>query len=55
MPNQDIEWEKRLYLRGVYGKKKNDITIRSSVAEYLTFNTATDESGVEAGLSTDNI
>ena len=36
-------------------KKKNEITIRSSAAEYLTFITATGESGVEAIYADENV
>ena len=36
-------------------RKKNEITIRSSAAEYLTFITATGESGVEAIYADENV
>jgi hypothetical protein len=36
-------------------KKKNDITIRSSAAEYLTFITASGEGGVEAIYADENV
>ena len=35
-------------------KKKNEITVRSSAAEYLTFITASGESGVEAIYAEEN-
>ena len=34
--------------------KKNEITVRSSAAEYLTFITASGESGVEAVYAEDD-
>ena len=36
-------------------KKKNEITVRSSAAEYLTFITASGESGVEAIYADENV
>ena len=36
-------------------KKKNDITIRSSAAEYLTFVAASGEGGVEAVYADENV
>ena len=36
-------------------KKKNEITIRSSAAEYLTFITATGEGGIEAVYADENV
>ena len=36
-------------------KKKNEITVRSSAAEYLTFITALGESGVEAIYADENV
>ena len=36
-------------------KKKNEITVRSSAAEYLTFITASGESGVEAIYADQNV
>ena len=35
--------------------KKKEITIRSSAAEYLTFITATGESGIEAIYADENV
>ena len=36
-------------------KKKNEISIRSSAAEYLTFVTASGEGGVEAIYADENV
>ena len=36
-------------------KKKNEITIRSSAAEYLTFIAATGEGGVDAVYADENV
>lgn len=37
------------------GEKKNDLTVRSSAAEYLTYITATGKSGVEAVYADENV